>query len=73
MTYKDFKRKVFELIDKAGGGISVLFFFDKKKGLYYANFSNGILIMGNRSCPKVEVRWGQQAAGNYIHRSITLI
>lgn len=55
MSYESFKTAVNNLVNKAGGGISVRFFNDG--GRYTASFSDGTRIFGNAISPKVTVRW----------------
>lgn len=63
MTYADFKKKVRNLIEKAGGKISVGFRYDKEKGKYFANCADGVTIIGNPGTLKISVRWGNHHAG----------
>lgn len=62
LAYSEFRKKVRNLISKAGGGIAVNFYYDKEKGRYYANCSDGVTIIGNPSSLKVSVRWGDRHA-----------
>ena len=58
MSYQAFQVKVNALIARAGGGISVRFFNDTDKGRFFANFSDGTVIVGNPSSLKVTVKYG---------------
>lgn len=57
MSYEVFKAKVNALIERAGGGIKVRFSRDEENGKHFANCSDGTVIIGNRACLKVAVRW----------------
>ena len=63
MTFDAFKRRVNALIQKAGGEIHVLFSTDEETGKHYASCSDGVIIIGNEGCKRVEVRWGSGHAG----------
>ena len=58
MAYEVFKNKIKSLIERAGGGISVRFSNDTENGRFFANCSDGTLIIGNPSSLKVTVRYG---------------
>jgi len=58
MTYNNFKRSVNALVVKAGGGIRVAFSDDPEENRFFANCSDGTVIVGNKACLRVEVRWG---------------
>lgn len=58
MSFEGFKRKVNALIERAGGGIAVMFATDEELGKHYAVCSGEIMIIGRTSCKRVEVRWG---------------
>lgn len=58
MSYEVFRRKVNALIERAGGDIGVRFSTDHDNGKFFANCSDGTIIIGNNGCLKVAVRWG---------------
>ena len=58
MSYEVFKRRVNALVRKAGGRIAVHFYYDRAKGRYFANCSDGTTIIGNPMSVRVSVRWG---------------
>lgn len=58
MSYEVFRRKVNALIEKAGGKITVQFHNDTDKGKFFANCSDGTVIIGNQNNLKVTVRYG---------------
>ena len=58
MSYEVFERKVNALIKKAGGKITVRFRNDTDKGKFFANCSDGTVIIGNPASLKVTVRFG---------------
>lgn len=58
MEYRVFRKKVNELIRKAGGGISVRFSTDNEKGKHVAQCSDGTVIMANNQTLGISVRWG---------------
>lgn len=68
MTFEVFKRKVNALIRTAGGGINVWFWQDSDNGRYYAHFSDGTVISGNKICKRVAVKWN-----GGLHQSIAAI
>lgn len=57
MSYVVFKAKIDEIVRKAGGGVSVRFSCNRENGVHYANFSDGMVIIGNSTSNKVTVRW----------------
>lgn len=57
MSCEVFKAKVNALILSSGSGITVRFFNDEK-GRFYANCSDGTIIIGCPSCMRVTVKWG---------------
>lgn len=57
MSYEVFRRKVNALIERAGGGISVRFRNDAEAGKFFANCSDGTVIIGNSQTLRVSVRW----------------
>lgn len=57
MRYEVFMAKVNALIKRADGGIKVWFSNDEEHGKYYANCSDGTVIIGSKACMKVTVQW----------------
>lgn len=57
MSYKAFQLHVCALIRRMGGGIGVKF-SNQNYARYFANFSDGTVIVGNPTSTKVAVRWG---------------
>lgn len=68
MSYDVFKRKVEDIISRAGGGIRVRFSTDSGNGTHRANCSDGTMITGNKTCKKVTISWGGKN-----HQSMALI
>lgn len=68
MSYEVFKAHVVALINRAGGGIDVVFSTACDEGKHYANCSDGTTIIGSDRCNKVEVRWNGKN-----HRSLAVI
>lgn len=58
MSYEAFKAKVSALIARAGGEIEVDFSQEPEDGKFYAECSDGVTIVGNRSSIMVSVHWG---------------
>lgn len=71
MSYNTFIKKINALIAQAGGEIEVRFSFDKEKLRYFANCSDGTIIIGKPS-GNVEVLWGKGERG-YNHKSVAAI
>ena len=63
MSFENFKKRVYAIIRKAGGKISVGFYNDKQNGRYFANCSDGVRIIGSASNLRIQVRWGSGHTG----------
>ncbi len=59
MSYKVFQTRVNGLISRMKGPKpTVHFYHDEDAGKHYANFSDGITIIGNTIAKNVMVQWG---------------
>lgn len=58
MSYETFQSRIKALINKIGGDVNVRFSTDPEQGKHYANCSDGTIIIGNKTCLKVSIRWG---------------
>lgn len=61
MSYEDFKEHVCNLVEKAGGEIYVVFYADTDSGKYYANCSDGTVLIGEENRLSVTVLWNGKA------------
>lgn len=58
MSFLVFRRRVEQMVKRAGGGISVSYRADRENGRHIASCSDGTKIIGSTSSLKVSVRWG---------------
>lgn len=69
ITFENFKSRVRNLLNRAGGNLNVRFHNDTEKGKYYANCSDGTVIIGRPSSLQVTVRFGAERS----HQAVATI
>lgn len=56
MSYQCFQRRVQALLDRSKSGVTVR--FNAANGRFYANLSDGSVIISNAESSRAEIRWG---------------
>lgn len=58
MTFKEFQKGVNDIVLRSGTKTRVGFYHDHERNRFFANFPDGMRIVGNPCSLRIRVQWG---------------